>query len=202
MFKVVLIEVIIIRRSSLTSLHKVELRLAVRQTSFVLTPLALCSPLQRRPSRWPAMKFRRGSGHPAYAEVEPVGQEKEGFIESEQCWGRRGRLHPRSPSPLPPPPSFLLLCRPSYLLLHGDFSPGTSRIWRISVHNGPLRLRSRPVERYMRLDRAASDTRKWEDPVKLIPDLNLLSSFCWQGTDLPGAEGGKSIDDSDSVSIG
>ncbi len=43
------------------------------------------------------MKFRRGSGHPAYAEVEPVGQEKEGFIESEQCWGRRGRLHPRSP---------------------------------------------------------------------------------------------------------
>lgn len=46
-----------------------------------------CTPLQRRPSRWPAMKFRRGSGHPAYAEVEPVGQEKEGFIESEQCWG-------------------------------------------------------------------------------------------------------------------
>jgi hypothetical protein len=30
------------------------------------------------------MKFRRGSGHPAYAEVEPVG-EKEGFIVSEQC---------------------------------------------------------------------------------------------------------------------
>jgi len=52
------------------------------------------SPLQRRPSRWPAMKFRRGSGHPAYAEVEPVGQEKEVFIESEQCWGRRGLLHP------------------------------------------------------------------------------------------------------------
>uniref|UniRef100_A0A8C1Z790 Plexin domain containing 2 n=1 Tax=Cyprinus carpio TaxID=7962 RepID=A0A8C1Z790_CYPCA len=41
--------------------------------------------IERRPSRWPAMKFRRGSGHPAYAEVEPVGQEKEGFIESEQC---------------------------------------------------------------------------------------------------------------------
>uniref|UniRef100_A0A3Q3L0D7 Plexin domain containing 2 n=1 Tax=Mastacembelus armatus TaxID=205130 RepID=A0A3Q3L0D7_9TELE len=40
--------------------------------------------IERRPSRWPAMKFRRGSGHPAYAEVEPVGQEKEGFIESEQ----------------------------------------------------------------------------------------------------------------------
>uniref|UniRef100_A0A8C7IV13 Plexin domain containing 2b n=1 Tax=Oncorhynchus kisutch TaxID=8019 RepID=A0A8C7IV13_ONCKI len=38
--------------------------------------------IERRPSRWPAMKFRRGSGHPAYAEVEPVGQEKEGFIES------------------------------------------------------------------------------------------------------------------------
>uniref|UniRef100_A0A671SZI5 Plexin domain-containing protein 2-like n=1 Tax=Sinocyclocheilus anshuiensis TaxID=1608454 RepID=A0A671SZI5_9TELE len=41
--------------------------------------------IERRPSRWPAMKFRRGSGHPVYAEVEPVGQEKEGFIESEQC---------------------------------------------------------------------------------------------------------------------
>uniref|UniRef100_A0A3Q3VSS2 PSI domain-containing protein n=1 Tax=Mola mola TaxID=94237 RepID=A0A3Q3VSS2_MOLML len=38
--------------------------------------------IERRPSRWPAMKFRRGSGHPAYAEVVPVGQEKEGFIES------------------------------------------------------------------------------------------------------------------------
>lgn len=54
--------------------------------------LSVCSspPPQRRPSKWPAMKFRRGSGHPAYAEVEPVGQEKEGFIESEQCWARRG----------------------------------------------------------------------------------------------------------------
>ncbi|XP_076851252.1 plexin domain-containing protein 2-like [Brachyhypopomus gauderio] len=41
--------------------------------------------IERRPSRWPAMKFRRGSGYPAYAEVEPVGQEKEGFVESEQC---------------------------------------------------------------------------------------------------------------------
>uniref|UniRef100_A0A8C6P6T3 Plexin domain containing 2b n=1 Tax=Nothobranchius furzeri TaxID=105023 RepID=A0A8C6P6T3_NOTFU len=43
--------------------------------------------IERRPSRWPAMKFRRGSGHPAYAEVEPVGQEKEKevFIVSEQC---------------------------------------------------------------------------------------------------------------------
>ncbi|XP_077010500.1 plexin domain-containing protein 2 [Tamandua tetradactyla] len=40
--------------------------------------------IERRPSRWPAMKFRRGSGYPAYAEVEPVG-EKEGFIVSEQC---------------------------------------------------------------------------------------------------------------------
>ncbi|XP_063777626.1 plexin domain-containing protein 2 isoform X1 [Pseudophryne corroboree] len=40
--------------------------------------------IERRPSRWPAMKFRRGSGHPAYAEVEPVG-EKEGFIVSDQC---------------------------------------------------------------------------------------------------------------------
>ncbi|KAK1884726.1 Plexin domain containing protein 2 [Dissostichus eleginoides] len=41
--------------------------------------------IERRPSRWPAMKFRRGSGHPAYAEVEPVGPEKEIFMESDQC---------------------------------------------------------------------------------------------------------------------
>ncbi|XP_019739278.1 plexin domain-containing protein 2-like [Hippocampus comes] len=41
--------------------------------------------IERRPSRWPAMKFRRGSGHPSYAEVEPAGHEKEGFIVSEQC---------------------------------------------------------------------------------------------------------------------
>uniref|UniRef100_A0A8C7XFS0 Plexin domain containing 2b n=1 Tax=Oryzias sinensis TaxID=183150 RepID=A0A8C7XFS0_9TELE len=41
--------------------------------------------IERRPSKWSAMKFRRGSGHPAYSEVEPVGQEKDGFIESEQC---------------------------------------------------------------------------------------------------------------------
>uniref|UniRef100_A0A672JY38 Plexin domain-containing protein 2-like n=1 Tax=Sinocyclocheilus grahami TaxID=75366 RepID=A0A672JY38_SINGR len=41
--------------------------------------------IERRPSRWPAMKFRRGSGHPVYAEVEPVGQEKEGFIESDMA---------------------------------------------------------------------------------------------------------------------
>uniref|UniRef100_A0A3P8UFD1 Plexin domain containing 2b n=2 Tax=Cynoglossus semilaevis TaxID=244447 RepID=A0A3P8UFD1_CYNSE len=41
--------------------------------------------IERRPSKWPAMKFHRSSGHPAYAEVEPVGQEKDGFMESEQC---------------------------------------------------------------------------------------------------------------------
>ncbi|XP_063730065.1 plexin domain-containing protein 2 isoform X2 [Eleginops maclovinus] len=41
--------------------------------------------IERRPRRWPAMKFRRGSGHPAYAEVEPVGPEKEIFMESDQC---------------------------------------------------------------------------------------------------------------------
>lgn len=49
------------------------------------------------------MKFRRGSGRPAYAEVEPVGQEKEGFIESEQCWGRTSQKPPRSTSALLPP---------------------------------------------------------------------------------------------------
>ncbi|XP_077413999.1 plexin domain-containing protein 2 isoform X2 [Vanacampus margaritifer] len=34
--------------------------------------------LQRRPARWPTMKFRRGSGHPSYAEVEPPGVDRDG----------------------------------------------------------------------------------------------------------------------------
>lgn len=122
-------------------------------------------PLQRRPSRWPAMKFRRGSGHPAYAEVEPVGQEKEGFIESEQCWGRRGRLHPRSSPPSSSGAGPLSSC-----------CTGTSHRRRSSVYLNDL-----TVEHHMRLD-----TRT---PWKLIPDLNPLFSSCWQGADLPGAEG-------------
>uniref|UniRef100_A0A8B9GRY0 Plexin domain containing 2 n=1 Tax=Astyanax mexicanus TaxID=7994 RepID=A0A8B9GRY0_ASTMX len=36
--------------------------------------------IERRPRHWPAMKFRRGSGHPAYAEVEAMARDKEGFI--------------------------------------------------------------------------------------------------------------------------
>ncbi|XP_016338413.1 plexin domain-containing protein 2 [Sinocyclocheilus anshuiensis] len=36
--------------------------------------------IERRPTHWPAMEFRRGSGHPSYAEVEATGQDKEGFI--------------------------------------------------------------------------------------------------------------------------
>ncbi|XP_047012613.2 plexin domain-containing protein 2 [Ictalurus punctatus] len=39
--------------------------------------------IERRPTRWPVMKFRRGSGHPAYAEVEAMGRDKEGFILTE-----------------------------------------------------------------------------------------------------------------------
>ncbi|XP_034469656.1 plexin domain-containing protein 2-like [Hippoglossus hippoglossus] len=36
--------------------------------------------MERRPTRWPIMKFRRGSGHPSYAEVEAPGQDKEGSV--------------------------------------------------------------------------------------------------------------------------
>ncbi|XP_051985153.1 plexin domain-containing protein 2 [Xyrauchen texanus] len=36
--------------------------------------------IERRQTHWPAMKFRRGSGHPSYAEVEAMGHDKEGFI--------------------------------------------------------------------------------------------------------------------------
>nr|XP_057935779.1 plexin domain-containing protein 2 isoform X2 [Doryrhamphus excisus] len=31
--------------------------------------------MEHRPARWPTMKFRRGSGHPSYAEVETPGQQ-------------------------------------------------------------------------------------------------------------------------------
>ncbi|KAL2097654.1 hypothetical protein ACEWY4_006861 [Coilia grayii] len=42
--------------------------------------------IERRPARWPAMKFRRGSGHPAYSEVEVVGRDKDkdGYAMSDQ----------------------------------------------------------------------------------------------------------------------
>ncbi|XP_041318880.1 plexin domain-containing protein 1 [Pyrgilauda ruficollis] len=45
----------------------------------------LCLCPQRRPHRWPAMKFRNHGNHASYAEVEAASQEKEGFVEAEQC---------------------------------------------------------------------------------------------------------------------
>ncbi|KFP31947.1 Plexin domain-containing protein 2, partial [Colius striatus] len=41
--------------------------------------------IERRPHRWPAMKFRNHTNHATYSEVEPSSQEKEGFVEAEQC---------------------------------------------------------------------------------------------------------------------
>ncbi|KFQ92095.1 Plexin domain-containing protein 1, partial [Nipponia nippon] len=41
--------------------------------------------IERRPHRWPAMKFRNHTNHATYSEVEPASQEKEGFVEAEQC---------------------------------------------------------------------------------------------------------------------
>ncbi|XP_066554482.1 plexin domain-containing protein 1 isoform X2 [Amia ocellicauda] len=41
--------------------------------------------IQRRSNHWPAMKFRNQGCHSSYTEVEVGGQEKEGFIEAEQC---------------------------------------------------------------------------------------------------------------------
>lgn len=49
-------------------------------------PTLLCLCPQRRPHRWPAMKFRSHAGRGSYAEVEAASQEKEGFVEAEQCW--------------------------------------------------------------------------------------------------------------------
>uniref|UniRef100_A0A8D3B040 Plexin domain containing 2a n=1 Tax=Scophthalmus maximus TaxID=52904 RepID=A0A8D3B040_SCOMX len=36
--------------------------------------------MERRLTRWPIMKFRRGSGRPSYAEVEAPGQDKDGSV--------------------------------------------------------------------------------------------------------------------------
>ncbi|KAM3604931.1 uncharacterized protein V6R79_018182 [Siganus canaliculatus] len=36
--------------------------------------------MERRPTRWPIMKFRRGSGRPSYAEVEAPGQDKDTIV--------------------------------------------------------------------------------------------------------------------------
>uniref|UniRef100_A0A3Q2ZAW5 Plexin domain containing 2a n=1 Tax=Kryptolebias marmoratus TaxID=37003 RepID=A0A3Q2ZAW5_KRYMA len=36
--------------------------------------------MERRPTHWPILKFRRGSGRPSYAEVEAPGQEREGIV--------------------------------------------------------------------------------------------------------------------------
>uniref|UniRef100_A0A671TUN7 Plexin domain containing 2a n=1 Tax=Sparus aurata TaxID=8175 RepID=A0A671TUN7_SPAAU len=42
--------------------------------------------MERRPTRWPVMKFRRGSGHPSYAEVEAPGQDKDTAVsERRRC---------------------------------------------------------------------------------------------------------------------
>ncbi|XP_033926240.1 plexin domain-containing protein 1 [Melopsittacus undulatus] len=41
--------------------------------------------IERRPHHWPAMKFRNHSNHTTYSEVEANSQEKEGFVEAEQC---------------------------------------------------------------------------------------------------------------------
>ncbi|XP_067824893.1 plexin domain-containing protein 1-like [Heptranchias perlo] len=52
--------------------------------SHPLSPTALFF-IERRSHRWPAMKFRNNTGHPTYTEVEPMGHDKEGFLEAEQC---------------------------------------------------------------------------------------------------------------------
>ncbi|XP_052556044.1 plexin domain-containing protein 1 isoform X2 [Tympanuchus pallidicinctus] len=41
--------------------------------------------IERRPHRWPAMKFRNHPNRATYSEVEAGSHEKEGFVEAEQC---------------------------------------------------------------------------------------------------------------------
>lgn len=53
--------------------------LRTHQTYQIFSAFCLFTP-QRRPTRWPIMKFRRGSGRPSYAEVEAPGQDKDGTL--------------------------------------------------------------------------------------------------------------------------
>lgn len=49
-------------------------------SSTCFSSINLSAPLQRRPTRWPIMKFRRGSQRPSYAEVEAPGQDKDSVV--------------------------------------------------------------------------------------------------------------------------
>ncbi|XP_010774046.1 plexin domain-containing protein 2 [Notothenia coriiceps] len=42
--------------------------------------------MERRPTRWPIMKFRRGSGHPSYAEVEAPDKDSAAVIDHKQSF--------------------------------------------------------------------------------------------------------------------
>ncbi|KAK5889272.1 hypothetical protein CesoFtcFv8_015289 [Champsocephalus esox] len=42
--------------------------------------------MERRPTRWPIMKFRRGSGHPSYAEVEAPDKDSAAAIDPKQSF--------------------------------------------------------------------------------------------------------------------
>lgn len=147
------------------------------------------------------MKFRRGSGHPAYAEVEPVGHEKEGFIESEQCWGRRGSaVSPATPSPPTHSPRTTSALRqtrnpslPSFASRStGTFSPGffsqrTSSGLANAVHSAPFGA----LEQELTPDSEPLDTAwTW---------LARGAEGGWEGG---GREGRSSIDDLESAAIG
>lgn len=132
----------------------------------------IVSHLQRRPSRWPAMKFRRGSGHPAYAEVEPVGQEKEGFIESEQCWKRRGCLH----HPLPQTPT---LPTPPPLPVSALFPPAPRGISHLDVFLGRW-AHTQWLVRTVKSAHWALYKTESEKTHNLVPDRDSLFSFCWR----------------------
>lgn len=165
--------------------------------TFILNPAHLCRDAQAGGQPW---SFTGARATQPMQRWSPWARRRRASLSLSSAEGGGGACIPAAP----PSPLLPLLCRPSSLLLHRDFSPGTSRICspvdELSVHNGSLRLWNRPIERYMRPDRAANDMRKWENPRKLIPDLDPLFSFCWQGTDQPGT--GNSIDDFASVSIG
>uniref|UniRef100_A0A665X535 Si:ch211-106h4.6 n=1 Tax=Echeneis naucrates TaxID=173247 RepID=A0A665X535_ECHNA len=42
--------------------------------------------MERRPTHWPIMKFRRGSGRPSYTEVEAPGQDRDSTVEECHIW--------------------------------------------------------------------------------------------------------------------
>lgn len=132
----------------------------------VLAYVLSCSPFAETPEQMASHEVSPGFGSPSIRRGGAGGPGEGGLYRVRAVLREEGA--PAS-TQLPPPSS-------SGAGPLSSCCTGTSHRRRSSVYLNDL-----TVEHHMRLD-----TRT---PWKLIPDLNPLFSSCWQGADLPGAEG-------------